>query len=80
MAQKRAVAAIVGLVYRLMPAVPTKSKWTKLGPCLDWHMVAQGLMNILGLTVPFAFGQMLSQAHTAAVSQALCTGQGRATR
>ena len=33
---------ICGLIYRCMPTVPTKGKWTKTGPCLDFHMLAQG--------------------------------------
>lgn len=57
----KAVKVIVNLLYRVMPGVPTKSKWTKLGPCLDWHMLAQGLQGILGLAVPVAFGKMALQ-------------------
>ena len=32
--------AIIGLVYRCLPAIPEKGKWLCCGPCTDWFLVA----------------------------------------
>ena len=38
----QAGAAIVQLAFRVVPKRPNIKKWSKLGPSLDWHLVAVG--------------------------------------
>ena len=52
--KQRAQTVIISLVYRCLPSVPTKSKWTKTGPCLDFHMLSQGF-DLLQKQLPMAF-------------------------
>lgn len=53
--KRRAQQHILDIVYRFAPTVPTKSKWTKTGPCIDFHMLAQGF-DLLGRQFALAFG------------------------
>ena len=55
---KKAVEVIVSLMWRCMPVKPTKGKWTKLGPNVDWHMIGLGIQGILRLTYPHAFANL----------------------
>ena len=47
----RAVMSIVDLLWGCTPLKPEKGKWTKLGPCLDWHMV-RWIMGIFRKSTP----------------------------
>lgn len=60
--KRRAQQHIVGFVYRCAPTVPTKSKWTKTGQCLDFHVLAQGF-ELLGRQFALAFGAKGMQVH-----------------
>ena len=35
----RMVWAVTHIILRIQPCVPSLSKWTKLGPCLDFHLM-----------------------------------------
>ena len=43
-ARRKAVTALVQLVYAAMPVRPTKGKWLKFGQSLDWHMRSKIMM------------------------------------
>jgi hypothetical protein len=43
----RVVRAICDVFFRSMPMRPSKGKWTKLGPSLDWWMEGLGVMGIV---------------------------------
>lgn len=56
--ERRAAQTTADLAWRCQPCVPTKGKWTKLGPVLDWHLLAQGLMGVLQKCCQIAFGRL----------------------
>jgi hypothetical protein len=56
--KQRMAKAIVGLVFRAMPTVPVKSKWTKTGPCVDFFMNAISTCDILVTLWPIAFSRL----------------------
>ena len=59
-AHRRGVQVARNLVWRSLPPKPSKGKWTKTGPALDWHLKAQGLMGgFLQKTFDYAFGKLL---------------------
>ena len=45
----RACELIVKLHWRVILRRPAKSKWTRTGSCLDWHMIAQGAFGMFGM-------------------------------
>lgn len=55
----RAVVAIARVLFRSMPKRPCKGKWTKLGPCADWWMLALGTMNLLTRLWNIAYKEFL---------------------
>ena len=58
--KRRAARTLSSLLFRLAPTLPSKAKWTRLGPCLDWHLLCQCVFgNVLKKLFPLAFGSML---------------------
>ena len=53
----RACKTVVDLLWRSQPVRPTKGKWTKLGPSIDWH-IQSGIMNMFAKTFVLAFDKM----------------------
>ena len=45
----RACELIVKLHWRVILKRLAKSKWTRTGSCLDWHMIAQGAFCMFGM-------------------------------
>ena len=45
--EMKVVTAICMIVFRVLPVRPEKTKWTKLGLCLDFHLVAMGFCLVL---------------------------------
>ena len=64
---RRAIKSIVDLLWRAQPVRPTKGKWTKLGPCIDWHILT-GLMGTFQKTFPLAYSQMSLKVKAATAS------------
>lgn len=58
---KRAVKVTRELVFRTQPKRPEKGKWTKMGPALDWQLLAQGVLGgLLNLFFEIAFGKLVT--------------------
>ena len=47
------------LCWRVIPQRPARSKWTKTGPCLDWHMIAQSVFGMFGMLFTIVFDKMV---------------------
>ena len=43
----RAVRALAKLQLRSLPCHPSRGKWHKDGPCLDWHLLGVGLQSVV---------------------------------
>jgi hypothetical protein len=56
--QDRMRRCLAGLLFRAMPTVPVKSKWTKLGPCLDFFLLASCCCRTLPDVWPIAFSKL----------------------
>lgn len=52
--RKTAVSLIVKVLYQCLPCTLSKGKWTRTGPCLDFHLVSQGF-SVLQKQYPLAF-------------------------
>ena len=56
--RRKIVDAIQRLVFKKLPQVPKSNKWTKLGPCLDWFLVAMAPHSMFVYIYRHAFDKM----------------------
>lgn len=53
---------LLGVMFRSQPTAPSLAKWTKLGPCCDWFVLAS-TQGTLRLIFDHAFGKLASKAN-----------------
>jgi hypothetical protein len=53
--------AIIQLLFRRMPAIPIRAKWTKTLPCVHFWMMATQLVGVMGVCWPLAFKDLDAQ-------------------
>ena len=62
-AVKRIKQLILQTIVSSLPPSPASIKWTKLGPCLDWHIGVFSVCRMLGPLYDIAMGDMSVLVH-----------------
>ena len=66
--------AIKVCLLRVLPSIPSASKWTKLGPCLDWFLALWLPHSLLQHIYGAAFGSLAVVLCTKAASGSVIAG------
>jgi len=61
--RRKAMTSVQNIIFRCQPKVPVISKWTQLGPCVDWFLFA-AIFGLVKHLFPKAFGELKFESQT----------------